>query len=153
MSYRDCDVSGSIEVIDNYTEDIYQELKYQNLNNNLIITFKCFLRGRRQVCLKYNRIDSLEVVTSDKSSLEKVTSDESSLEKVTSDELKIDHTIIILNNGEKYRSCLPIEDVMQPIDAFFAERLNGSITRSFPWLNLDRIAKEKKQAKENPEQC
>ena len=143
MSYRDCDVSGSIEVIDNYTEDIYQELKYQNLNNNLIITFKCFLRGRRQVCLKYNRIDSLEVVTSDKSSLE----------KVTSDELKIDHTIIILNNGEKYRSCLPIEDVMQPIDAFFAERLNGSITRSFPWLNLDRIAKEKKQAKENPEQC
>ena len=139
MSYRDCDVTGSIEVIGNYTEEIYQELKYQNLNNNLIISFKCFLRARRQVCLKYNRIDSLEVVTSD----------ESLIEKVTSDELKTDHTIIILNNGEKYRACLPIEDVMQPID----DLLNGSITRSFPWLNLDRIAKEKKQTSENQDQC
>jgi len=127
MSYRDCDVSGTIEVTANYTEEIYQELKYQNLANNLIISFKCSM-AKKKVCLRYKRIDSLQVVTVDEDT---------------------HHTLVTLNSGEKYLACLGLNDFMQPIDS----GLNGSINRSFPWLNLDKIAEEKKQTSENQDQC
>ena len=127
MSYKDCDVSGSIEIVGEYTQEIYQELKYQNLANNLIVTFKCGM-SKKKVCLRYKRIDCLKVITIDENT---------------------QHTLVILNNGETFEACLNLNDFMQPIDS----GLNGSITRSFPWLNLDRIAVEKKQTSENQDQC